>query len=43
MGDETSELVVNLLDVVYERLFDLMDKFYVQVSNYACTEEFKEI
>lgn len=33
-----------MLDVVYEKLFDFLDKFYVKVSVYASeSESFKEI
>lgn len=35
---------MHLLGLVYEKLFDFLDKFYVKVSSYVNeTEAFKEI
>ena len=35
---------MNLLNIVYDKLFDFLDKFYVQVSQHVdYTEKFKEI
>ena len=43
-SNEASELIMNLLNIVYDKLFDFLDKFYVQVSQHVdYTEKFKEI
>ena len=44
LGELTEPIVLELLGEVYERLFDLMDKFYTSTSLYsACTATFPEI
>jgi hypothetical protein len=43
VGSESEELIPELLSEVYERLFDLMDRFYVKSSNLVSTESFREI
>ena len=44
LTDNNTKGVLDLLDIVYDRLFDLMDKFYVKVSSYVeDSEGFKEI
>lgn len=43
VGSECEELIPELLNEVYERLFDLMDRFYVRTSSLVSTESFKEI
>ena len=34
-SEANEELIARLLDMVYERLFDFMDRFYVNVSSYV--------
>jgi hypothetical protein len=34
-SEENSEIILKLMDIVYEKLFDFMDKFYVKVSEHV--------